>query len=452
MISIFFYQIGYAVQRKELNLTVYNENLALVREIRIIPIKKGKNVITIDEIPSGIEPTSIHFKSLVAPNRVKILEQNYEFDLVSSDKLLGKYLGEKISIKTEKGDLYQGYLMSFDKGTLVISEKAKGGETTLIERKTVQEIKFPELPEGLKTKPVLVWLLKSDLSGKHDSEISYLTTGISWKIDYVSVVSGDDKNLDLTGWVSIDNKSGATYPKAKLKLIAGDVHRVKPKIAPRKAVRMAMAKVDAVEGFEEKVFFEYHLYTLGRQVTIKDKQIKQIELLSASNIPAEKIYIFEAPVGYWRRQEDSKKIKVMMEIKNTKKNNLGMALPKGLMRIYKKDTDDSLQFIGEDKIDHTPKDEKIRVYLGNAFDLVGERKKISHEKTKKYITENYEISLRNHKKEKVVIVVKEHFYGDWEIKDSNYKTEKKDAYTAEFKIPVKPGEENILRYTVEIKR
>jgi hypothetical protein len=449
-VSVFFYQIGYAGEKKELNLTVYNDNLALVRDVRNISLKKGKDIVTVDEIPSGIEPTSIHFKSLRAPGKVKILEQNYEFDLVSSDKLLEKYLSRKISVKTEEAGLYRGYLMSFDKGTLVISEKIKGGETTLIERETVQEIKFSKLPEGLKTKPALVWLLKSDLAGKHDVEVSYLTGGISWKADYVSVVSDDDKSLDMTGWVSIDNKSGVGYPEAKLKLIAGDVHRVKPAVAPRKAARFAMATADA-EGFEEKVFFEYHLYTLGRPATIKDKQIKQIELLSASAVPAKKIYIFEAAARYWSRQQDSKKIKVMMEIKNSKKNNLGMALPKGLVRVYKKDSDGSLQFVGEDRIDHTPKDEKIRIYLGNAFDLVGERKKISHDKTKKYITENYEVSLRNHKKKVVTIVVKEHFYGDWEIKDSNYKTEKKDAYTAEFKIPVKPDEESVLKYTVKIR-
>jgi hypothetical protein len=441
----------YAQARKDLSLTVYNDNLALIREVRNIAIKKGKDTVIIDEIPSGIEPGSIHFKSLLYPDKVMVLEQNYEFDLVSSDKLFTKYLGKKVQLKTkENNGLYQGYLMSFDRDTVVISEKPEGGETTLLQRDAVQETKFSELPEGLKTRPTLVWLVQSEVQEKQDAEISYLTSGISWKAEYVSVVSDDDRKLDLTGWVSIDNNSGTGYPDAKLKLMAGDVHRVAPKAAPARAM-YAMAELDNAGGFEEKAFFEYHLYTLGRQANILDKQVKQIELLSASDIPAKKIYIFEASRPYWGGQADAKKVNVMMELDNTKKNNLGMALPKGTVRVYKKDTDGSLQFIGEDAIDHTPRDEKVRIYLGNAFDIIGERKKVSSEKSGSYLTENYEVSLRNHKTEAVTVICREHFYGDWTIKDSNYTLARKDAYTAEFDIAVKPDEESLLKYTVKTR-
>lgn len=431
----------------KLNLTIYNQDLALIREVRNLDFKKGIFEIKFKDVASRIDPTSVHFKVPKFPDQVAILEQNYQFDLVSSEKILEKYIDKTIQLVTKQDKDYKGELLSYDGSGLTL--KDSNGSIRIISRAEVRDLLFPALPEGLITRPTLLWQLDSDISGKQEAEVSYLTSGINWHAEYVAVIDKEDKNLELAGWVSIDNRSGATYSNAKLKLIAGDVHRVEEE---GRKVLMAYeaAALDAKRGvpFEEKAFFEYHLYTLTRPATVKDKEIKQLTLFPNTVVKTQKIFTYEGA-------RDGKKVRVNLEFMNSEKDGLGIPLPKGKVRVYKEDVDKSQEFVGEDLIDHTPKDEKVRIYVGNAFDIVGERiqtdfKRISDD-VQKY---SYQITLRNHKEQKVEVVVIEHlsYGGEWEIISSNYDYVKKDAFTVEFKISLEKNSEKKLNYTVQYVR
>lgn len=424
----------------EIALTVYNQDFALVKEVRGIEITKGMETIRFKDVAARIDPTSVSFKSLTAPDAVAILEQDYEYDLVSSQKLLQKYVDKKIRLLAKEDRFYQGTLLNAA-DDLVIQDAA--GQVRIIKAGEVQILEFPQLPEGLITRPTLVWLLESRRPGKHEAEVSYLTDGINWHAEYVAAVNEDDTRLELGGWVSIDNRSGATYRDAKLKLVAGEVHRVKPSRpgVPEMRYPEAMA-AKGVPQFEEKAFFEYHMYTLTRPTTVKDNQIKQLSLFPGADVGVEKILTYDGI-------REANKIRVNLEFRNSKQNGLGIPLPQGKLRVYKKDEDQSLQFVGEDLIDHTPKDEKVRVYLGNSFDIVGERKQMEVKKiTDRSREETYEIILRNHKDQDVEVVVVERLWGDWKITSSTYDYYKKDARTIEFPLPVPKNGETTLKYTV----
>ena len=439
----FLTAVAVQAQEKSVSVTVYNQNLALVREVRPLEFKKGKNEIKFTEVAAFIDPTSVHFKALNTPEQVAILEQNYQYDLVSSEKLLQKYIDQVIELQTKQGEVYSGQLLSFDGTGLTL--KQKNGGIKIVSRPEVRDISFPSLPEGLITRPTLVWLLDSDFSGKQPAEVSYLTTGINWHSEYVAVADQKDQNLELAGWVSIENNSGATYPEAKLKLIAGDIHRAE---AERRMLAMdgMVTAEKAAPSFEEKAFFEYHLYTLTRPATVKDKEIKQISLFPNTTVKVQKKFIYDG--AYY-----GKKVRVNIEFENSAKAGLGMPLPKGKIRVYKEDTDKSLEFIGEDLIDHTPKDERVRVYLGNAFDIVGERKQTNYERISDRVDRySFEIAVRNHKTEAAEIVIVEHFYGDWEITKTDTPFNQKDAFTAEFILRLKPDEEKKINYTVTYRR
>jgi hypothetical protein len=284
-------------------------------------------------------------------------------------------------------------------------------------------------------------MLDSDLSGSQAAEVRYLTRQIGWHAEYVATVAAGEKQLDLAGWVSIDNKSGATYTDAKLKLIAGDVNRVQQKAYPQP--EMAMRRMTAADaGFEEKEFFEYHLYTLPRTSTLRDNEIKQLSLFPPARVEAKKIFTYNGAA-------DGKKVRVSMEFVNSTEAGLGMPLPKGVIRVMKADTDGSLEFVGEDRIDHTPRDEKVRVYLGNAFDIVGERTpKDRRQITKQTTEEDFQIVLRNHKSAAVTVVVTERMWGDWDIVASSLAHTKKDANTAEWNVDVASDGETNLTFTV----
>lgn len=448
--------IAYA-QDESVDLTVYNQNFALVSDKRPLELKNGINEIRFSDVASQIEPESVHFKSLTYPNACVIQEQNYEYDLVSATKLLSKYIDKKIKILASGGSVYDGILMSYDNDNIVISNPSDKSLSMISWKDNIKNIDFSELPEGLITKPTLMWQIASDKAGRQMTEVSYLTGGVNWLCDYVVVSDKDDEKIDLSGWVTIDNKSGVTYKDAGLKLIAGDVHRAEE----AKNYRMynavlAAQKEAAAPQFAEKTFFEYHMYTLQRRTTLKNNQTKQISLLTASDIPVTKVFVFDPAQSYGRYYYQNEnlakeqKVKVRIEVINSKQNNLGMPLPKGKVKVYKKDTDGKLEFIGEDAIDHTPKDEKIRLYLGDAFDVVGERKKIDFKQYGKTADETVEISLRNHKDRDIEVVVIEHLwrYINWEITSKTNDFTKKDAQTVEFKIPVPKNSEAKLTYTV----
>lgn len=426
-----------------IQLTIYNQNFALVKEERDMSLEKGMNLVSVQDVAASIEPSSVAFKSLTDPNAVVVREQNYQYDLVNTNTILAKSLGKRVKItKYLDGTVkeIEGIVLSMPENGLVL-QTADG-----IVLNPSGEIQVLEMPEGLVSRPTLVWKLDADKAGAQRTEISYLTNNITWSADYVAVVDPLDKYVDLTGWVTLDNKSGATYENASLNLMAGDVHRVQERQGIEMPYQAApMAGRAAEPQFTEKAFFEYHLYTLKDKTTVRDKESKQISLLTASRVPAKKIYVFDGA-------QNQKKVNVLMEIVNSQANNLGMPLPKGKVRVYKQESDANQHFIGEDLIDHTPKDEKVRLYLGDAFDLVGERKQMTQRQiSDREREESYEISLRNHKNLPVTITVVEHIWGDWRITQSSHKYEKKDANTVEFPVEVPKDGEVKVTYTDRIK-
>ncbi|MFH1902460.1 MAG: DUF4139 domain-containing protein [Candidatus Omnitrophota bacterium] len=450
---------GQEMERKEVSLTIYNQNFALVRDLRYLNLKEGLNQVRFSDIASQIDATSVHFKSLTAPDECSILEQNFEYDLVNADKLLQKYIDQEIKILTKDSNFYQGFLSSYDSTQLVLVKDKEKGPVFMVNRENIRNLEFPQLPEGLITKPTLVWSLANTKSGRHLVELGYLTNGMNWRADYVASVAKDDKNISLNAWVTINNNSGVGYENAGLKLIAGDVHRVTEQPPVQRGVMMREAKSMAGGAqFEEKSFFEYHLYTLQRKTDLKNNQIKQIALFAAPKVPVEKIYTYDGALyrwyyyDNWRKQPCNKKVEVKLNFKNSDQNGLGIPLPKGKIRAYKADSDDTLQFIGEDQIDHTPKDEKVSLSLGNAFDVVGERKITDHKIfATNFYRDSYEITLRNHKKEPITVKVVERQWGDWNIIQSSHKYEKKDAFTLEFNVPVEKDGETTITYTAEYK-
>ncbi|OQY25834.1 MAG: hypothetical protein B6I34_01380 [Anaerolineaceae bacterium 4572_32.1] len=446
-------------QGEGVELTVYNQNMALVIDRRSMDLVAGLNEMQFTDVASQIDPTSVHFRSLTDPEGTVVLEQNYEYDLVSTSKLLAKYIDQEIVIVTEDGTAYMGTLLS---GVGDIILQAPDGQITVVKLDTVKDFSFPALPQGLITRPTLVWLLEADEPGTHDTEVTYLTGGLNWRADYIVVLSDDDAKLDLTGWVTVDNRSGATYEEAKLKLVAGDIHRAEE--MDRVVEKQVYAEAEAVApSVEERTFFEYHLYEVQRPVTVKDNQTKQIEFSSTTGVPVEKFYVYDgAPARFYGRVVDDsgygsvtdKKVAVLLKFVNGEEQGLGIALPKGTVRVYKKDTDGSELLIGEDSIDHTPKDEAIQLSLGNAFDVVGERVQDDFNRLgERSIEETFTITLRNHKEEDIEVRVVERLYrwSDWEIVRETEEHTKVDAQTIEWRLKVPADGEVSVTYTVRYR-
>lgn len=444
-------------------VTVYNSDLGLVKDRRTLTLRKGVVNISVEDVAAQIDPTSVHFKDLSAPAEVKVLEQDFRYDLASPDKILDLYLGKEIEIDETSQDLskrnaLKGVLLSNAGGRVISS----GGKIFI---NPPGSVILPELPNGLLTKPTLVWKLESGVSGAQDAEISYLTSGLSWSADYVFVLSKDDSKADMSSWVTVVNNSGATYRDAHLKFVAGDVHRAPQPMAGFGGMRksMALAQVSSME-MEEKPFFEYHIYTLPRATTLLDNSSKQTELASASDIPVKKLYIYDGAQGvqwsnfgangFWNPNygvSSGKKVSVVLQIENRKTSGLGIPLPAGRVRVYKED-DGSLQMAGEDALDHTPKDETVRLKMGESFDLAAERTRVNYTSNASAhdFVESFEITLRNHKDEDVNIVVVEHLYRwtSWEISGESAKWNKKDAQTIEFPVVVPKNGEKTVTYTV----
>jgi len=422
-------------------VTIYNDNLALVRDIRTLTFQKGVQEFRFVDVAAQMDPTSVHFKSLDPAQPLAILEQNFEYDLVGTSRLLEKYIDQDVLATIRGGSTVQGTLLSALGDDIII--RTDNGQIRAVKAAAVESIVFPALPNGLITRPTLVWLLDSEKGGAVKSELSYLTSGMSWHAEYVAVVNDKDTQLDLAGWVSIDNQSGADYQDAKLKLVAGDVHRAeeRPQYPEMAKMRVAMAAADE-SMFEEKSFFEYHLYTLQRPATVKNRQIKQLSLFEPQTSPVKKVYSYDGV-------RDPKKIQVQLEFKNSVENNLGMPLPAGKVRVYKRDSDLSQEFIGEDNLDHIPKDEIVRLTMGNAFDVVGERNVKRVEKlSERSRQETVEITLRNHKEENIKVTVIEHFYGDWKFIGKTPEIVKKTADRVEFLVDVAADGETKFEYTV----
>jgi hypothetical protein len=435
----------------EVSVTVYNSNLGLVKDVRNLTLPNGLTGLKFGAVAAQIMPQTVHIKSLTDPSRLQVFEQNYEYDLLTPQKLLEKFVGKEIKILKD-GIEVPITILSTNQGIVYrLGGRIFSGQPS--------NLIFPNIPENLISQPTLVWLLQSRLNGAQKLEATYLTRGISWKADYVAVLDSKDRSLDLNGWVTLDNQSGATYRNARLKLVAGDVNRVLDEHRLRNAVASleALSRAPAPAApFAEQSFFEYHLYSLQRPTTIKNQQTKQIALLSADSVPVTKRYFYYGAQQYLRQRHgvpiSNQKVGVYVDIANKKETRLGMPLPKGTLRVYKADGDGSLQFIGEDRIDHTPKDETLKIKMGDAFDIVAERKQTEWRKIGDHLYEvAFEISLRNHKEEPVTISVIEPMLRDWEILHASHAYKKIEAHTAQFDIPIAKDGEAKLRYRARFR-
>jgi hypothetical protein len=423
--------------QKSLSVTVYNQNLGVVRDVRSIDLKSGVSNIAITDVAQSIDPTSVHIKL-----NGEVLEQNYQYDLVNLDKILQKYVDSNIRLIGNNNEIIEGTLLSSNGGQIVL-RKPDGG-LLMLPNSGNYRFSVGSLPEGLITKPTLLWMVNTPKAGKQNVEISYQTAGMNWHAEYVALLNNTDTKIDLNCWVSIENNSGATYKNASLKLVAGDVNLVSN--APRPLYDMALQKSNTSgEQFQERGFFEYHLYDLQRPTTLAQNETKQISLFETPGIKITKKYYYGS--GYYYGN-NSGKVAVIVEFNNTKENGLGIPLPKGKIRIYKTDGE-SNEFIGEDLIDHTPNKEKIKLKIGNAFDVLAEESQTDHKKiSNKVYEDTYQITLKNRKQEDITIEVERNLGLNWEIINSSLKYSKKNAQTIVFEVPVQKDSETKLTYTV----
>ena len=428
-----------ALPRQNISLSVYNQNFALVREVRTIPLVKGINRIEFGEVPSLLEPESVYLESLDKRFPLFLREQTYRFDVLNPGRLLEKYLGKEITIRGEGDTLIRGRLLSLE-GDYFILEREKR-KLVMIRKDEVVTVEFPSLPEELQTRPVLVWVLESKRRGKVKVAVSYITRGINWSANYNCFLDQREKNLEFTGWVNIDNRSGVSYPSATLKLIAGEVHRVEKRRGIMPQMMRQMMRETPSPQFEQKPLFEYYLYRLKGKIDIPDKTEKQVEFVRAEKVKVKREYEFDSA-------RDPKNVFTYVTFLNSPSNQLGYPLPAGRVRIYRK-SEEGWEFIGEDNIQHTPREEKVRLFVGKAFDLVGERKVLKREKVGARKWEiQVRVILRNRKEEgSALIKVRERFPGDWEIITSSHSWERIDARTAVFPVELKAGEKVTLEYT-----
>lgn len=440
--SLIAFGICYAQEtdRKSVSVTVYNANLGVIKDLRTLDIKSGLSQIALTDVAQSIDPTSVHIKL-----NGEVLEQNYQYDLVSLDKILQKYIDKDIQLLSEKDDLIEGKLLS-TAGNQIVLKKKDGG---LLMLPSVAKYRFNvgSLPEGLITRPTLIWQVNSKSSGRQDVEVSYQTSGMNWHAEYVAVLNKDDKMMDLNSWVSIDNNSGASYKDAKLKLVAGDLNLIQKHNEYDGYARQEIAVMAAksATSFEEKSFFEYHIYDLQRPTTLAQNETKQISLFESSGIKVNKKYLYKAGNYYG---EGTKKVNVIVEFENKEQNNLGMPMPKGKVRLYKSDGE-SIEFIGEDQVDHTPKNEKIKLKIGDAFDVVAEEIQTeSRQITSKITEQSYKITLKNRKDENIVVDVERNLGNYWDIVNTSMDFEKKNAQTILYKLPVKKDSESVITFTV----
>jgi len=432
------------VDQKSIAVTVYNSNLGVIKDIRTIDIKSGKSQIAITDVAQYIDPTSVHIKL-----NGEVTEQNYQYDLISLDKILQKYIDKEMQLIGENNEFIEGKLLSAFSGQIVL-EKKEGG-LVMLPNLSRYRLSVGELPEGLITKPTLLWIVNSNSSGKQDVEISYQTGGMNWHTEYVAVLNENDTELDLNSWVSVENTSGTTYKNAKLKLVAGDVNLVKDMFIQKGRQEMydMVNKSVSEPQFQEKEFFEYHIYDLQRPTTISNNETKQISLFEAADVKAVKKYFYRSGSSYgYNNPTTTGKVSVVVEFENKESNNMGMPMPKGKVRMYKSDGK-SLEFIGEDMVDHTPKNEKVKLKIGDAFDIVVEEVQTENKKiTDRVYEQAYEIKIKNRKNEDITVEIERYLGVYWEIISSSHTYEKKDAQNITFKIPVKKDDESLLKFKV----
>lgn len=443
--------------QQDVAVTVYNSNIALVRDVRRMRLPAGAVSLRFMDIAAKVNPATVHIASLTAPKDLVVLEQNYEYDLLNPQRLLEKYVGRELTLVrliTENNSTREvpvkATLLAFNQGPVW-----KVGDQ-IITGMGADRYVFPDLPENLYSKPTLVWLLENGYGGEHAVEASYLTVDVNWNADYVLTVASDQQGADLNGWVTVVNKSGTEYKNAQLQLVAGELHRVRDEVGLARELRV-MAKAEAAAPqFAEEALSEYHLYTLERRTTLHQNETKQISLLAANGIRIAKRFVVDGQTFYYRSPQRpghpfKDPVKVFIKFKNAQANSLGLPLPAGVVRVYQGDSKGRVQFIGEDRIGHTPKDETLDLHIGNAFDIVAERKQTDYQTFGRAHEMAFEISLRNRKNELITIEVNEPIYGDWTMLESSHKYEKTAAFAAQFNVPVAANSETLLKYRVRVR-
>ncbi len=441
-----------SAQREAVSITVYNQNFGLVREVRNIDLPTGRSSLEFRDVSQNIQPETIAIKSL-SGGGFSVLEQNYRYDLLTPEKLLEKYVGKKVKVirwneKTGHDEEQDAEVLSVAGGTtLKIGNEITYGYPG--------RISFPSVPDNLIAQPTLVWMLDNQ-APKQKIEVTYLTQNMTWDADYVFAINDTDTIGDLKGWVTLSNNTGTTYENAELKLVAGDVQRLQRTDTMPMGGAMAAPTTTGSTGFKEESFFEYHLYTLPRPATLLTNEQKQISLLEAQGIKVDKRLIFYGAEYYYRgsygQVVSNQKVGVYLDFENKESNHMGMALPKGTVRVYKADKSGGRQFIGEDTVDHTPRDEKVRIKMGEAFDVVGDRKQMNWKSLGSCVSESdWEINLRNHKDTAVDVEVYEPIGGDWEVLSESHPHTKRDAHTFTFKPHIDARKDVKVTYRVRVK-
>ena len=442
----------------DLAVTVYNSNIALVRDVRQLQLPTGTFRLKFMDIAATVNPATVHFRSMTEPDKVGVVEQNYEYDLLEPNKLLNKYVGKEVTL--ERSYMDNGTTKHEEvKATLLANNNGPVWKigNDIVTGVYGENYRFPEVPANLYDRPTLLMTLDNSGARKQSIEASYLASNLSWNADYVLTVGRDDKAADLDGWVTLVNNSGTAFHNAKLQLVAGDLNRLPvPAAMPAMMAREAVA-AKAAPQFQQENFSEYHLYSLGRRTSVEDKETKQISLLEGSGIPVEKQFIVNGQNFYYHTAQApgapiKDPVQLFYKFKNEEKAGLGIPLPAGNLRVYQKDSKGGILFIGEDRIDHTPKDEFVTVRIGNAFDVVAERKQTDYKKIADRVYEmEYSITLRNHKDTPIIVQVNEPIGGDWEILSSSFPATKTAAFAAQFNVPVKANGESVLTYRVRVK-
>jgi hypothetical protein len=441
----------------DLAVTVYNSDIALIRDVRDLQLPRGGFDLRFMDIAATVNPATVHFRSLTEPSRVNVLEQNYEYDLLEPDKLLRKYVGRDVILvrrRSENGQTREeevkARLLSYNNAPVwqIGSEIVTGI--------SADHIKFPELPGNLYTHPTLIWTLDNTGAAKHRVEASYLATKLSWNADYVLTVARDDKAADLDGWVTLVNGSGTSFRQTKLQLVAGDLNRVRQVFAREMEMNAKSMDRAAAAPMAQESFSDYHLYTLGRKTTINNSETKQVSMLNGTGVPVRKRYVVDGQAFYYRNAQHpgsplKDTVQVYYQFKNEERAGLGMPMPAGVVRVYQADSKGGTQFVGEDRIAHTPKDEALNLKIGNAFDVACERRQTDFQKIAPNVYElEYEITLRNHKATAITVEVNEPIGGSWRMLRSSHQWLKSDAWAAGFTVPVSTDGTAVLKYRVRV--
>ncbi len=430
------------ISAADIAVTVYNDNLGVVNETRSLDFKSGVGLLSFTDVPALIDASSVRFDLVGGGKSVTILEQNYAYDLVGPEQMYAKYIDKQIELTDEKGNIYKGTLLSYSGGSAIIREE--NGRVKIVSLGKITEVNFPVLPEGLITRPTLLWKYNSTTAGKQNCNVSYQTSGMSWTAEYVGVLNPTENQIGLSGWSSITNNSGKTYENAKLKLIAGTINRAQRPMffGKGRTTEMYADGLAAAAPFEEKAFFEYHMYTLPRNATLADKEQKQISLFDPAKGAVAKEFLY-------RPSADANAVKVMVKLKNSKESGLGMPLPAGRVRMFKADTDGMLVLLGEDQIEHTPKDDSLKVDIGTAFDITAEEKTMNITRVSNNVEErDFEIELRNRKSDAVTVRVEKDLWSYWEVLSSSLPWKKQDAQLVSVSVPLKANEVVTLKMKV----